>query len=274
MTDPCTRQDVTGADGARLVGCAHGGQLLSWTPAGSQDDRLWTSDLAHCGPGLAIRGGIPVIFPQFADRGPLPKHGLARDRPWRLQADGAPGPARFAARLADDEQTRLVWPYAFELDLTATAAGAELTVVLGVSNPGPGPIRFTAALHSYLRVGDSGSTVTGLAGRSAEDNAAGGAALVVPAGPLAAREQRDLAVREVTGTVRLDDPRLGPVELAAHGFADRVIWNPGSGHGLADVRPGAESGFVCLEPAALQPVALAPGERWQSSMTLRSRTHK
>ena len=37
---------------------------------------------------------MPVCFPQFAERGPLPKHGFVRNLPWRLleardEGDGA-----------------------------------------------------------------------------------------------------------------------------------------------------------------------------------------
>jgi glucose-6-phosphate 1-epimerase len=274
VTDPCTRLTATGADGARLVGCAHGGHLLSWVPAGADPgaDRLWTSSTAVCGPGLAIRGGIPVIFPQFAGRGPLPKHGLARDRAWQPDTSGSPGPATFRATLVDDEATRAVWPHRFSLQLVATAAGGTLTVELLVGNLDVAPLEFTAALHCYLRVRTPDATVHGLAGLTAEDNAGGGQ-LVVPAEPLPALGTRDWAVRDSPGPARLED---GPdlLEVLTERWQDTVVWNPGPGHGLADVEPDGERRFVCVEPAVLRPVELAPGAGWRSVLTLRTGTRE
>lgn len=275
MTDPCTRMTVTGADGARLVGCAHGGHLVGWHPAGTDlddpaADRLWTSATAVCGPGLAIRGGIPVIFPQFAARGPLPKHGLARDRAWHAVTEGAPGPATFRATLVDDEATRAIWPHRFSLQLVATAAGGTLTVELVVGNVDAGPLEFTAALHSYLRVRTPGATVHGLAGRPAEQNA-DGSRFTVPDEPLLALQPRDWAVRRTTGPVLLADG-ADRLEVVTERWQDTVVWNPGPGHGLADVEPDGEQRFVCVEPAVLQPVELAPGSGWRAVLTLRSGT--
>ena len=270
MTDACTPQTVRGDDGAALTACPHGGHVLGWVPAGG-DERLWLSPTTRCGPGSAIRGGIPVIFPQFAARGPLPKHGVARDRAWTVApapSDGR-GVARWSAVLVDDAATREVWPQRFRLALTASAAGDRLDVRLDVEHTGregDPPWTFTAALHSYLAV-SAGARLHGLEGRDAEDNAAGGRALLLPADPLEALAPRDVAVPGVRD-VRLEDPQLGDLRLAAEGFGDRVVWNPGPGHGLADVPEGGEAGFVCVEAAALAPVTLRPGEVWTGRETL------
>ncbi|HEX2806430.1 MAG TPA: hypothetical protein VHN80_09715 [Kineosporiaceae bacterium] len=274
---PCTPARTHAADGARLVGCAHGGQVLGWTPAGDDRDRLWLSPLARCGPGEAIRGGVPVIFPQFAGRGPLPKHGLARDRAWELVtgSDGAPL-ARIAARLTDDEQTRAIWPHAFTLTLIAEAAGEALTITLEVRNDAPSggtPFSLTAALHSYLAADAASARIDGLAGLSAQDNAASGAIVRLPAEPLPALGPRDLAVTDTTGPVTLTDSDASTVRvhcpppdlaLPGDGFDALVVWNPGDDHGLADVPPDGARHFVCVEPARLTPVTVEPQGVWRA----------
>jgi glucose-6-phosphate 1-epimerase len=264
MDDPCVTVTVEASDGARLTARGHGGHVVGWTPVGGRE-RLWLSPLARCGPGEAIRGGIPVIFPQFAARGPLPKHGVARDRAWRIMP--SPEPGSWQAVLGDDSATRAIWPHAFELALTASAAGNRLDTALTVRNPGDTPFTFTAALHTYLSLGGPAATVRGLGGHRAEDNQDGRTS-TVPDGPLLAVDPRDISVRDVTGPVTLDDPVLGPLTITADGFADRVVWNPGPDAALGDVPPGGAVGFVCVEPAQLSPVTLAPGETWTGRQTL------
>jgi glucose-6-phosphate 1-epimerase len=266
--DPCA--PLTIGDVAPLTVVPHGGQVLGWTPAGSAVSRLWLSPDHRCGPGAAIRGGIPVIFPQFSDRGPLPKHGLARDRAWQPLSFGAvPGMrADGELELRDDAATREVWPRGFRVAVRATAFATALDVELEVRNTGAEDLEFTAALHSYLTVGGAGATIRGLEGLPAEDNAAGRAAVTMPGAPLDALEPRDVAVRGATSPVVLDDPELGPLAVTATGFTDVVVWNPGPGHGLPDVPDGGEREFVCIEPALLTSEVLAPGWLWRGSMRL------
>jgi glucose-6-phosphate 1-epimerase len=267
--DPCRPLTIGEAPRTRLTSVTHGGQVLGWVPAGSGGDRLWLSPSYACGPGRAIRGGVPVIFPQFSDRGPLPKHGVARDREWECtELGGDREPAYAVFRLSDDEATRAVWPHRFRLGLRATALPTALDIELEVANVGDDEFTFTAALHSYLAVGGSGARVHGVEGLPAEDNAAGRAPITMPAEPLDALEKRDVAVRGATGPVVVDDPELGRLTVGATGFADVVVWNPGPGHGLADVPDGAERGFVCVEPAMLTPLALSPGRSWRGALRL------
>jgi glucose-6-phosphate 1-epimerase len=267
--DPCTPFTFGRDQQSRLTSAVHGGQVLGWVPAGSGADRLWLSPAYVCGPGRAIRGGIPVIFPQFSGRGPLPKHGIARDRAWLATSGGAVATdLHLTLELEDDDATRQVWPHPFRLRLFVQAHPAALDVTLAVRNTGTEPFSFTAALHSYLAVGTRGARIHGLGGRPAEDNAADGAALTMPDEPLDALEKRDVAVRGATGPVVLDDPELGRLAITATGFSDVVVWNPGPGHGLADVPEGAELGFVCVEPAALEPVHVFPDRDWYASLRL------
>jgi glucose-6-phosphate 1-epimerase len=45
---------------------------------------IFLSERAKFCHGTAISGGILVCFPQFADEGPLLKHGFARISVWKL----------------------------------------------------------------------------------------------------------------------------------------------------------------------------------------------
>src|SRR5258705_2204548 len=60
-------------DGATVHVAQHGGHLCRWRTSDGVE-RLYLSPLPRQ-PGEPIRGGIPVVFPQFANRGPLPMHG-------------------------------------------------------------------------------------------------------------------------------------------------------------------------------------------------------
>jgi glucose-6-phosphate 1-epimerase len=259
---------VTAPDGAHLSALAHGGQLMGWTPAGGSRDHLWTSPLATCGPGLAVRGGVPVIFPQFSGRGPLPRHGFVRDRAWRVDASSGVDGARIEARIEDDDGTRAIWPHAFTLVTTAVALGRGLRLGVEVRNAGSTPFSFAVALHTYLRVRHAGrAEVHGLGGLTAEENAAPGTPVPLPDGPLRVAGPLDVAVRGLSGPVTLHDPDEGDVRLRLEGFDDLVVWNPGVGAEPSDVPEGHAAHFVCLEPARLDPVHLAPGEVWAAGAT-------
>ena len=76
---------VRAPDGAQATVLLHGGHVVSWIPAGA-DEQLYLSPAAGLEAlqsGQAIRGGVPVIFPQFAERGDGMRHGFARVSSWR-----------------------------------------------------------------------------------------------------------------------------------------------------------------------------------------------
>ena len=94
------------ASGARAVVALHGAQVLSWAPPGGEE-RLYLSPKAVFDGHSAVRGGIPVCFPQFADLGPLPAHGFARNRRWTLATERSGKDfALVGLQLADDEASR------------------------------------------------------------------------------------------------------------------------------------------------------------------------
>jgi glucose-6-phosphate 1-epimerase len=267
MTDPFDPIEIA-RDDARAVVYPYGAHVTSWSVRG--DEQLFLSGRSAFRAGAAIRGGVPVVFPQFSDTGPLPKHGIARTRPWAVvHADE--GAAALALR--DDAESRALWPHAFAAELSVELQGDALTVALVVENVGDASIEFTAALHTYLSVGDVGEVeIDGLEGvRYRDQSAAGaGAERVDDAGPVRFAGEVDRVYVDVPNGVTVREP--GRVRVArAEGFPDVVMWNPGpaKGEALADLEPGGWRGFVCVEAAAVaRPVRLAPGERWRGAQTL------
>jgi glucose-6-phosphate 1-epimerase len=249
-----------------ITACPRGAHLLTWTTRGVE--RLWRSPLSECGGPTAIRGGIPVLFPQFGTFGELVKHGFGRTTDWRrveprVEARAA-GRAVLAFELDDSEATRAVWPHPFRARLEISASPDDLAMALSVVNRGHGLARLTAGLHTYFAVADPDATITGLGGCHAWDGASTTAPRFSTRLPnrIRALETQDLVVHGAEEPVVLHDAVLGTVSVEASGFPNRVVWNPGPGHELPDVAPGDEAHFVCIEPAAVIPIILPGGGTW------------
>ena len=84
----------------------HGAQVLSWRPDDGRE-RLFVSTRAVFDGKAAIRGGMPVIFPQFGERGALQKHGFARNQSWQFTGVHAAA-AVFELQHASGDA---LWPY-------------------------------------------------------------------------------------------------------------------------------------------------------------------
>lgn len=256
------------ADGARATVLLHGGHLVSWVPAGGQE-RLYLSPTSRYGEGASVRGGVPVIFPQFAARGTLPRHGLLRTRAWRFE----PGPAHGAhaqavLRFTADDDTRRLWPHEFSAEITVSVQGRQLDMELAVTNTGDAPFEFAAALHTYLRTEDVlRAQLEGLQAVKYEDSLTG------------KWEMQWGDVTQVVGAIDRIYHDAGKVlvlremgrllELARSGFTDAVVWNPGPDARLDDLPAGDWQHLLCIEAArVIEPVALAPGEEWTGMQTL------
>jgi glucose-6-phosphate 1-epimerase len=263
------------ADGARATVLLHGGHVVSWIPAGGEE-QLYLSPASAFGAGASIRGGVPVIFPQFSSRGTLPRHGLARTRAWTLDetpVHAARGEhAQAVLRFVADEDTRRLWPHEFEVELTVAVVGRQLDLELVVANTGDAPFEFTAALHTYLRTADVlRAQLEGLQTVKYEDNATGQwqmqwGDVTQVVGAL------DRIYHDVPGplTLREAGRRL---EISLSGFSDAVVWNPGpdGARQLPDLPDEDWTRMLCVEAARIiEPVVLPPGEEWAGMQSFSS----
>ncbi|HEU4844866.1 MAG TPA: D-hexose-6-phosphate mutarotase [Burkholderiaceae bacterium] len=255
---------VTAPDGAQATVALFGAHLLSWRTADGQE-HLFCSAKSALDGSKAIRGGVPVIFPQFNARGDGPRHGFARTSTWRLAGSGdGDGRAWAEFVLAQPDLAAPVaqaWPHGFELRLRFTLGGAALDMDCTVRNTGAHAFPFGVALHTYFDVGRlEAAGIEGLQHCRYTDHHL--ATLAQPEPVLRFTEKTDRLYQATPAlTLRTAD---GALRLEQQGYSEWVVWNPGAADAaaLADMADDEYLRFVCIEPARVDQQQLAPGGQW------------
>ena len=246
----------------------YSGQVLSYRPKSQKDDLLFVSDKAYYEEGKAIKGGIPVCWPWFGadpdDRG-RPAHGFVRNRQWDVTASEslADGSTRVVLGLSDNDETRAIWPCAFELNIEIVV-GDTLRVALKTRNTGSEAVTISQALHTYFLVGDiSRVSVLGLDGLDYLDKV-DGFAEKTQSGPLTIDAEVDRIYKGVAGELVIDDAALGRrVWITSSGCTTAVVWNPWIevAASMGDLEDGDYQRMICVETANAGPetVTVADG---------------
>ena len=255
--------------GDRLVVAHHGAHVLSWVAGGRE--RLYLSPQSVMDGHAAIRGGIPVCFPQFNQRGDLPKHGFARNVSWapkpaKLDADRA----HLALSLGDSAATRQWWDQRFEALLLIELTPGALQVELVVRNTDSKPLLFTGALHSYFAVSDvAQARLLGLGG-SAEWNAVtDGYGTAAPELRFVGEFDRVYSAAPA-GYELLDGPHALSI-VQDMDWTQTVVWNPGAAKcaSLSDMPADGWQHMLCVEAAQVyEPICIAAGDFWQGAQRL------
>lgn len=262
---PCLRLALPQGDTA-LVSML-GAHVLSWVAGGRE--RLYLSPRSRWDGQAAIRGGIPVCFPQFNQRGPLPKHGFARTSWW--SASSTPETQQVAGQvtadwvLSSDATSLALWPHAFQARLSVSLSPSQLRVALSVHNTGEQNFAFSGALHTYLAVDDIATVrLQGLGGQpewNALTNARGQAD-----GSLRFGAEFDRVYQAAPEPLTLNDAEHRLTIAQSPSFDQTVVWNPGVDlcAQLADMPLGGHRHMLCVEAARVDvPAEVAPGEVWQ-----------
>ena len=270
------RAIITGPHAGATV-YLHGAHVTGWTPAG-QRPVLFTSSRSRYEPGIAIRGGVPIVFPWFGPRadgvaGPL--HGFARIVEWsleraRLRPDGA---VELSLALDPNQASRSAGYDAFHLRFRV-AVGAALEMELEVHNRSGAPLRFEEALHTYFAVADIRQVaVTGLGDTTYVDKTAAFARKQSES-PIRIARETDQVHLNTASRCEIEDPvwrRIIAVEK--EGSDTTVVWNPwiDKTRTIADMAPDDWQGMLCLETAnALDnAVVLPPGGTHRMRATIR-----
>ena len=278
-----TRDALVGTlPGVRLENDTHvceitrfGAHVASWRVKRTSDELLFRSKLAKLDGTKAIRGGVPVCFPQFSDMGPCAQsHGFARTSVWAVEALSATE-VTMVLRRGDEAGDGDAFGGDYEARFTATLDGDALRTALRVTNAGKSCFEFTSALHTYFRVSDCAKTkVRGLRGTTYLDNLRARASAKDDEDAVEFSGEVDRIYTDAPSVLTIDDEALGRRFRVAKTstFPDAVVWNPAltdKTRGMSDFGDEEYREMVCVEVAGVKDkITVEPGETWEASQTI------
>ena len=244
-----------------------GAQILQANFVGDLSSFLYLSPIAL--DNLPRRGGVPILFPQFADRGPLPKHGFARNMTWQcLSSSQGAQVCQGHYRLQILPHQVKEWPHSAMLDLHYFLTATEFILNLKIHNCGEDTFLWTGGLHPYWHVADLlQSRIIGLQNTVYDDRYLA---------RLSLDDNAELSLSEnAFERLYLGTPVLELVtqerriRLECEGFTDWMIWNPGAEDSLnfIDLPKTDWKRFVCIEPViAHASNELKPGQMFEGAL--------
>ncbi|KAF7828177.1 putative glucose-6-phosphate 1-epimerase isoform X1 [Senna tora] len=264
----------------------HGGQVLSWkTERG--EELLFTSSKAIFTPPKALRGGIPICFPQFGNRGSLEQHGFARNKMWVIE-DNPPSLPNFDSNgksyvdllLKPSEEDLKLWPHSFEFRLRVSlAADGYLTMISRIRNVNSKPFSFSFAYHTYFSISDiSEVRVEGVETLDYLDNLCHKERFTEQGDALTFESEVDRVYLDSSDVVAvLDHERKRTFMIRKEGLPDVeiwfdiVVWNPWEKKSktMSDLGDEEYKQMLCVDGAAVEkPITLKPGEEWTGRLDL------
>jgi len=247
----------------------YGAHITSWTVR--EKELIFVSDQAIFEQGKAIRGGIPVIWPQFGP-GPLPQHGFARVKTWRVGQKNTSGDVSVELNLSDDEDTLKLWPHKFNLTITVRLTEQSLFQELKVDNRDDHTFEFTALFHTYFTVDDIKTTrVSGLNNVTYVDK--------VDGAKIKTETNKVIEFTGETDRVYKDGGKNGnPIVIndriqvtGSSTVSDVVVWNPWQekAKAAADIGEHNYPKYVCVEVGHVNDaVKLDPNQSWKGAQEI------
>jgi glucose-6-phosphate 1-epimerase len=266
---------LTDASGASCDVLVYGAHVTTWKSADGVQN-LYVSSKAEYGGGKAVRGGIPLCWPQFASVGPNGKHGFVRNSAeWtvvRTSSDPFPSVVLGLKDSAASKKYGLASPFSLRYAVTLDGP-RSLSTSLTVINTGDQPIEFTGALHTYFTCDAVGAAqIQGLGGVTYSDSTKGGEKAPQEAALLGFDGEVDRIYYDAPSELYIRNVGADgrALKMLRMGFPDAVTWNIGGAKAgtLKDMGEGEWSKYVCLEAAIVgKPVSLPPSNSYTAGQT-------
>ncbi|XP_041464080.1 putative glucose-6-phosphate 1-epimerase [Lytechinus variegatus] len=251
----------------------HGATVTSLSLNGC--DRLFLSEKAVFNNKKAIRGGIPVIFPQFGPWDKGAQHGFARITPWVL-TDKQTDPKKEVLctfELEDNLETRSIWNHKFKVKYTVSLKKKNALFDFSVTNTGLEKFDFTCLLHTYFRVDDIANvSITGLNGLEYVDKIRGGATFTEDRELVTVDGNYDRVYKQTPNKHEIRNTIDGAtIVLEKNNFPDTVVWNPWAEKAkqMSDFGDDEYTKMICVEAGYVStPVTLQPEQTFYASQTI------
>lgn len=258
----------------------YGGQVCSWRNE-QGEELLFTSSKAIFKAPKAMRGGIPICFPQFGSGGSLEQHGFVKNKIWTIDENPLPmcsddieGGSFVDLLYRSSEEDFKFWPYSFELRLRVSLLpDGDLVLRSRVRNVNGKPFGFSFAYHTHLVVSDiSEVRIEGLETLDFLDNLCQKERFTEQGDAITFESEVDRVYVSTPNIIAvLDHERKRTYVIRKEGLPDVVVWNPWEKKSKAMVDFGDEEykQMLCVNGAALErPITLRPGEEWTGKLQL------
>lgn len=135
--------------GIKIAANPKGGYITSWQIKNPHTKKF--EEILYQG-SESKRSGIPILFPQFNNNPPLPKHGFGRDSDWKVKLLDK----SIVLTLTDKEintNLKACYPYQFKAEIKVFIEDKNSIIYsLKVDNLGQTPLPICPALHPYFAI--------------------------------------------------------------------------------------------------------------------------
>lgn len=265
-----TKVKIKSKSGYSLELYLYGAHITSWKDPKNQE-LFFMSEKAVFEQGKPIRGGIPLVFPQFGG-GALPSHGFARIKNWQVESAklNAQGHPCLKLYLESNSEIKNIWPYDFKLDLDITLSD-KLSIDFTVNNLSDKIFEFTSALHTYFAVSDVRKIqIEGLAGLEYLDSLKNREKFSEKSKIFSFEEQIDRIYLNAPNKMRIITPERKFV-IEKTNYKDAVVWNPWAERAkqIADLGDNEWPNLACVEAGNVAaPINLAGKSKATFNQTL------
>ncbi len=260
----------------------HGAHITSYVPKG-EEPIIFLSSQSLFEPGKAIRGGIPISWPWFADHPTdktKPAHGFARTSQWEVRGARhlSADETQITLGLVDNKETRNLWDYSFDLEI-AISVGKELNAELTMTNTDNEEYEITSAFHTYYHVSDVNNVrIHGLDNTSYIDKV-DQFSKKIQDGPVIIAGETDRIYLDTKKDCVIDDANLNrKIQIRKTGSNSTVVWNPwrSKAREMKDLGNEDYTKFVCVEAtnAGTDIRTLAPGGKHLLGLNISIKNHE